>query len=236
MNKYHTLTLCIAATALLGACGQTTNSTKDLKTSQIDAVFERAVQDARNQGNINKSLAVMGKMYKRDSNNPVTATKYAKMLREADYLNRAAIILSPFAHAEDSTSDVLEEFTAVQLELGRYNTAEEFGQKAILKNAEAYKAYHYLGIALEAQGMHEEAERSFRKGLEFWEGDPAPIMNNLALNLASQGFLKEATDILERAAAIAPNRQDIERNLRIVNALKQTGEYNAPKPSKKPAE
>ena len=87
----------------------------------------------------------------------------------------------------------------------------------------SYTAYHMLGIALDAQGEHQPAEDAFRKGLEFWQGDPAPILNNLGLNLAAQGFLDEAAEVLRKALATSPNREEIERNLRIVSALRESG-------------
>jgi Flp pilus assembly protein TadD len=79
---------------------------------------------------------------------------------------------------------------------------------------------------LDSKGKHVEAERAFRKGLDIWEGDPIPIMNNLALNLASQNNLEEAYEILMRAKTIAPNRIEVERNLRIVKALIETHNYD----------
>jgi len=82
--------------------------------------------------------------------------------------------------------------------------------------------------------MHEEAERAFRKALDLWEGDPTSIMNNLALNLASQGHLDEAAEILQKARDVSPNRTEIERNLRIVTALQQSNGIPVPKPKKKP--
>jgi Flp pilus assembly protein TadD len=59
-------------------------------------------------------------------------------------------------------------------------------------------------------------------------------MNNLALNLASQDFLDEAVAILEKAQTIAPDRIEVERNLRIVRTLQQSARH-APKPVAKPA-
>ena len=64
------------------------------------------------------------------------------------------------------------------------------------KNARAYLA---MGTAQDALGRHQDAEISFREGLENWQGDPAPIMNNLALNLASQGHLEESLALLKKA-------------------------------------
>ena len=46
-------------------------------------------------------------------------------------------------------------------------------------------------------------------------------MNNLALNLATQGFVDEAIEILERAQKISPDRIELERNLRIIRTLNE---------------
>ncbi len=109
----------------------------------------------------------------------------------------------------------------IQLGLGNYEFAENHAKEAIIQHPEDYQAYQNLGIALDAKEMHTEAERAFRKGLEYWKGDPTTIMNNLALNLATQGFIDEAIEVLERAKALSPDRIEIERNLRIIRTLNE---------------
>ena len=150
-------------------------------------------------------------------------------MRKAKEYERAAIVLDPFANNPDMPSVAKTEFAAIQLALGNNKKAEQFAQKAVLQNPSDFRAYHYLGIALDAEGRHPEGERALRKGLAIWQGDPIPIMNNLALNLTAQNNLEEALQILEKAKSIAPNRIEVERNLRIVRALKETYEYSLPK-------
>lgn len=238
MKNFPNLALCLAASTMLVAC-QTTSSTPSdaqMRTSKIDSVLERASNSATARGETGNSLMIQEKMYKRNSNDPKAALQYARALRESDYLNRAALVLAPFANDDNAAPGVKTEYAAVQLALGRYDAAEQFAQEAVIQDPDDFKAYHFLGISLDAKGQHKEAERSFRKGLDSWEGDPTPIMNNLALNLASQGFLEEASEILEKAAAVSPGRREVERNLRIVNALKESSgkRPTAPKPVKKP--
>lgn len=238
MSRYKTtkLLLSISTCVLMTAC-QTTQpqSAQQIQTGKIDAALDRAAASANARGYSEQSLPILEKSYKRNSNNENAALVYATALRHADYLNRAAIVLAPFANSDTSSSVTKTEYAAIQLAQGNYAAAEQFSQKAIIQDEKNFEAFHYLGIALDAQGMHKEAERSFRKGLELWQGDPTTIMNNLALNLTSQGFLDEAEAILEKALAIAPHRIEIERNLRIVRALKESGGYAAPKPEKKPS-
>lgn len=232
---------CVSVVALSACESSSVRQDRELRTSKIDTALERAAYNAAARGEDESSLALLERMYKRNSSDPVAAAKYASALRRSDYLNRAAIVLRPFASADDAVAAIKNEYAAIQLGLGNYSTAEEFSQQAILMEPENFRAYHHLGIALDAQGMHKEAERAFRKGLDHWQGDPTSIMNNLALNLATQGHTEEAMSILEKALSVAPKRTELQRNLRIISTLE---EVNAPRrnpivdmitPKKKPS-
>lgn len=227
MKKISPLVLLTAAMLNLAAC-QTTGSDKsaaDLAKQQQSAKIDAAIDKALAEGgevNLTGALLALERQYKRDSQNPDTAYKYAKALRQSDYANRASIVLTPFAKQPDSAPHILSEMSSIELALGKFKSAETYAQQAVMKNPQDYIAFQNLGIALESQEKHEAAERAFRKGLETWKGDPTPIMNNLALNLATQGYIDEAIQILEKAKALSPDRIEIERNLRIVRALGET--------------
>lgn len=229
------LLLSLSACALLAAC-QTSQATKQgINTGDdMDAAIARAQNNAAERSGTTGSIGYLEKVYKRDSTDPISATDYAHALREGDYLSRAEMVLAPFANDPASPAMTKTEYAAIQLAQGNYKSAENYAQKAVLQDDQDYKAYHYLGIALDAQGMHPEGERAFRKALDHWQGDPTTVMNNLALNLAAQEYLQEALEILEKAKAVSPNRIEVERNLRIVTALMQSTGYKAPKPKAKP--
>lgn len=159
--------------------------------------------------------------YKKDPTDPEAAMEYAKSLRHADYANQASAILMPFAREKETIPGLKSEMAAIELALGNFNSAEEFGKQAVRQDPTDYIAYQNLGIALDAKQMHPEAERAFRKALEHWQGDPTIIMNNLALNLASQNFIDEAIEVLEKAKTLSPDRMELERNLRIVRTMKE---------------
>lgn len=228
-NKFRTLLLGGLSMLALSACGATPKGAQE-RTSRLDSVLERAAQNAASRGEDESSLALLERVYKRNSDDPRAATKYAASLRQFDYLNRASMVLRPFANDPNATPAVKNEYAAIQLAQGNYAIAEEFAQQSIIADSDNFEAFHYLGIALDAQGMHTEAERAFRKGLDYWEGDPAPIMNNLALNLATQGHVEEAKTILEKALSVAPGRVELQRNLRIISTLQE-----ANRPTRNPA-
>lgn len=222
------LVLAIAA-GQLAAC-QTTGTDKPTqdkattsnKSDRIDAAIEKAATTASKTGSQSAKLIALEKKYKRASDNPKNALAYGRALRHAGYLNRAAIVLSPFSKmGEKAATGVNTEMSMIALGSGHYDMAEEHAKTAILQDPEDYNAYQNLGIALDAKEMHPEAERAFRKGLEHWQGDPTSIMNNLALNLATQGFVDEAIEVLERAQALSPERIELERNLRIIRTLNE---------------
>ncbi len=225
MRPYSKYLVMTVAAISLGAC-QTTGSDKALdakatQTERIDSAMEKAAITASSKGSKSATLFALEKQYKRNSDNPAYALSYAQALRHAGFLNRASIVLSPFAKGDDAPLGTKTEMSMIALGLGDYDMAEKYAQNAIIQNPSDHYAYQNLGIALDAKEMHPEAERAFRKGLEHWQGDPTTVMNNLALNLATQGFIEEAIEVLEKAKALSPDRIEIERNLRIIRTLNE---------------
>jgi Flp pilus assembly protein TadD len=231
-KKFSLLIVASIACTALSACQTTNQSRYDKKTTdEVVSAIDRAKAAA---GQETKPLTVAERAYKKTPKDELSATDYARALRENGDLDKAAMILAPFAEAKKPLSYTLSEYAAVYLAQGDSQKAEEWAKKAVLKDETNFRAFHNLGLALETQAKHEEAERAFRKGLELWQGNPTTIMNNLALNLAAQGYVDESIDILRKAQAVSPDRVEIERNLRIVTALQQAARGPTPMPPKKP--
>lgn len=232
------------ASLTMAACQPATyQSQQDDRTAAIDSALARA-SDRGVVANSGESLAAMERAYSGNSDDPAVATKYAKALRDAGRLNRAAVVLTPFAQDSSLKSEAVKtEFASIQAAMGNYKEAENYARQAVLLNPDIGQPYHVLGTALDAQGYHDQAEVAFRRALEHWQGNPATVLNNLGLNLASQGFLDEAVDVLRKAQAADPQRPEIERNLRIVTTLQQNAGFHGnkkraaiPLPEKKTSE
>lgn len=222
-SKFATFLLIGANAAVLSACAVTPKNPDEMTNSaRIDSALERAAVTAGNKGEELQSLAILERLYKRNSENPKHAVNYAKGLRRADRLNRAALVIAPFAEAPNGPAAAKAEYAAIMTAMGRYESAEIYARQALDKQPDEYTAWHILGVSLDARQEYKPAERAYRKALEVWQGNPVPVMNNLALNLATQGYLDEASQILQKALAVAPERGDVERNLRIVNALQKS--------------
>lgn len=207
----------------LAACGTTGNAnvSNAAGASRVNSILERAAREAKASGNKTETVALLEQVYSRNQDDAAVATSFGQALREDEQFTRARQVLYPFTEGKNAYPDAVMELAMVQLSLGQYKEAELTARKAVELDPNSGRAFLALGTALDAQNYHEQAEVAFRRGIEKWKGDPAPIMNNLALNLASQNKLDQAIDMLQKAKEISPGRVEIERNLRIVSTLKE---------------
>lgn len=204
----------LTATSLSGCASAPADGKKPTATAPLPSASDP-------YGNKKLSVSTAQYAYDKNKNDPYTVAKYAKALRESGDLNRAKSVLDPFEKKKGMPTLVYTEAAAQSLEFGKFADAEGDARKALKADVANFRAHHILGIALDAQQKHEEAEKSLRKALELWQGDSVPVMNNLALNLAAQGYTDKALDILYKAKDKDPGRVEIERNIRIIRTLNE---------------
>jgi len=238
-----------AAAVLLAACasvndrdvgdpidslsGQKAATERRLATSAADAMAAGKTQEA---------LVSYEKLYQRDSRNADVAVNYAQLLRRTGKADQALKVLAPFAKGERKDSNrapramLKNEYAAALIETGKFAEAADMLQTVLNDSTLGDfhpDASHLSGIALDAQGQHKAAEKMFRQALDGWKGDPTSVMNNLALNLASQGMFDEALTTLRRAQIMAPEKTEIARNVQIVSELRDAVVPKAPVSLKK---
>ena len=242
-RKLFTIPATLLMTVSLAACSSNGNKTSQpagnsmnptLTSSVINKAMEKALKQAESSGNQQEVLALLGQIQGRNPNDAIVATRYARALREDDQINMAIRTLTPFMQGHNSHAEAVTEMAMTQLALGDFIMAENYAAQAIDLDPNSARAYLALGTAQDAQRRHQDAEISFRQGLKHWKGAPSPILNNLALNLASQGHLEEALSLLEKAKKLAPQRMELERNRRIIATLLETTGPRPPAPSAKP--
>jgi Flp pilus assembly protein TadD len=181
------------------------------------------------------TLSTDEEAYKDNSADPAIALRYAQALRVSGRLQRAAIVLDPFVQeGQADNAPILAEYASTQAAMSNYPDAEHYARKAIAVDPANGLAYHVLGIALDAAGKHDQAEIAYRKALANWQGDPAPVLNNLGLNLAAQGYMSEAVATLKKAVELDPDRKEFQRNLRIVTAMEMQSPPSEREPQVKP--
>ena len=118
---------------------------------------------------------------------------------------------------------MLTEYAASHIALGDFAKGEETLNR-VLENSKAAPwhndAYNLMGVSMDAQGEHKEAEQLFRMALDGWQGDPSSVMNNLGLSLAAVGRFDESLDILRKALVMSPAKSEIARNIQIISDLR----------------
>jgi Flp pilus assembly protein TadD len=227
---------CVAATNDAGAgapidsmLGKKAMTERRLATAAIDAIAE---------GKSAEALVSYEKLYKRSFKNADVSLNYAQLLRKAGRVDEALAVLKPFAAKDGSLTAgnpplamIKTEYAAALIARGDFAEAQKL-LDTVLTAPEAAEfhpdASHLAGIALDAQGNHKAAEKLFRQALDSWKGDPTSVMNNLALNLASQGMFDESLTTLRRAQVMAPDKTEIAQNIEIVNDLRRAVVPSAP--------
>jgi len=204
------------------------------QTGAIDKAMDSALKQAEASGDTQQILSLLEQTYRRNPKDANLAARYARALREDDQIKAAIRILTPFTKGENPNENAVTENAMAHLALGDFEGAENLALNALGLNDKNARAYLALGTAQDARGKHQDAEISFRQGIKNWKGNPAPIMNNLALNLASQGHLVESLTLIKKAQKEAPHNMELERNKRIISTLLETAKPLPPAPPKKP--
>lgn len=220
-----------------GAMGQRAETEERLSTAAARAIAAGKAEEA---------LVFYEKLFEHDRRNPEAALNYAQVLRKTGDAEKAVSVLGPFVKAKRKrnptlqiTPVLLNEYAAGLIEVGRLEKAEAILDR-VLSDERADSAhadaYNLMGIVLDAEGEHKEAEEMFRESLEGWRGDTTSVMNNLAICLANQGLFKESLKTLQQALIMAPEKKkDIARNIRFVSEMKSTVDPLRPTRKKLPA-
>lgn len=226
-HRYVLALLCMTTALSLGACSSDDASAPSGPSTSLSSQSQ-TTDKAVLYGEKRESFSTVERLYNANPEDELVAARYAKVLRESGDLKKAKVVLDKVTKNGAPTL-AFTELAALNLETGNFEGAESAARKAIKGDDGNYRAWHILGISLDAQQKHPEAQKAFEKALSMWKGDSVPVMNNLALNLAAQGYTDQALEMLYEAKKKDPNRIEIERNIRIIRTLNEPAEY-APKP------
>lgn len=203
--------------ALDSMSGQKTLTQQRLKTSASEAIAAGRAQEAAEH---------FEKLYLKNNKSANIALNYAQALRKTGKAQRAVVILAPFVEKKSKIDPVMAlEFASASVEIGNDERAMAVAEKVLAdpKAADLHpNMNNIVGIVLDGQGRHKEAETAYRAALEGWEGDATSVMNNLALCLVSQGLFDDALTTLRQALIANPDRAEIARNIEIVSELRKS--------------
>lgn len=187
-----------------------------------------AAAEAIAAGKTEEALQHYQKLWRNDKRDSSHALNYAQLLRRSGRSEEALNVLEPFAKKalgnKTSVSPLLlNEYAAILIEHGKLAESRKVIDLVLAEEAYANShadAMNLLGISLDAQGRHKEAETMFRLALEGWHGNPTTVMNNLAICLANQAMFDESLTTLRQALVMAPDKQEIARNIQLVSDLR----------------
>lgn len=221
--------LILVSTALTG-CG-TTQPAPDNGSKKTTATLPKPANNADFlYGENRDNLANIESKFLQNREDFTLAARYGKALREAGKNKEAKSILSPLSENKEVGTLVNSELSALYMADGDFTKAEFAARKAIKQDGANYRAWRNLGNALDAQEKYVEGEAAFRRSMDIWTGsDKVPVMNNLALNLAAQGYTDQALTLLYQAQKMSPDRIEIERNIRIIRTLSEPPMFGKPK-------
>ena len=228
LRRYPVITLAgllLMSTALTG-CGTTSETNTPTTQTPITSLPTPSSNADILYGEERDNLASIEALYNRDPKDAMLAARYGKALRESGNMKAAKSILLPIAENKTSGTLAGTELSAIYLSEGNFNKAEFAARNAIKQDGANYRAWRNLGNALDAQEKYKEGESAFRRSMDLWTGDDkVPVMNNLALNLAAQGYTDQALTLLYQAQKMDPDRVEIERNIRIIRTLSEPAEF-----------
>jgi len=226
LRRFPALSLAglLMMSAALTACGANNKTPDaDIAKGQPAVALPKPASNADIlYGENRDTFSTIEALYQRDKNNAMIAARYGKALREANHMKQAKAVLLPFSDNKEAGTLVNTELSAIYLSDGDFDRAEASARKAVKQDGANYRAWRNLGNALDAQEKYVEGETAFRRSMEIWTGeDKVPVMNNLALNLAAQGYTDRALTLLYQAQKLSPDRIEIERNIRIIRTLSE---------------
>lgn len=247
--KRAALALLLATLAALPACSPKSKlepfDSMSGRKAASEARMATAASAAFAEGRTAEALAKYERLYKKQVGfDADVSLNYAQLLRKSGRSEEALKVLQPFVEKrrgklrDNTDAVILNEYAAIKIALGDFERAEEV-LNIVLQDKNAADVHgdtqNLMGVSLDARGRHTEAERMFRMALDGWRGDPTSVMNNLALCLSAQGAFDESLTILRKALIIAPKKEEIARNIEIIEALRDKVVRKAPVPAPAPA-
>jgi len=213
---------------------------------RLETVAKQALRD----GSPEEALKFYEDAYKNASNDPDNALNYAQVLRKTGNPDRAVMVLAPHAkemenslkaHQKNSRKKLkydpmlMLEYASSNIESGHFERAEGTLQNILLVKDTEYlhpQVLNLIGVSMDARAMHQAAEPYYRDAMDIWQGEATTVMNNLALNLAHQGYFDESLTLLRQAHIMAPDKSRLSANIDLVTELQGALIPKARMPSK----
>lgn len=179
---------------------QTTN-VPDLNepTQRSDALLAYCKR-LHDRGDLNLAAGICNRAHEIDPTNPDPLVELARVMQDmertqsAEEAYRAALLLDP------GQDDALYGLGKIYIDQQRYDLAMEPLQAAAAQGTEDPRIYNALGVIMDQQGQHADAQAYYRQGLEHSPRNVS-LRNNLGLSMVLDGQPEQGLAMLRDVAA-----------------------------------
>ncbi len=223
----------VTASLLLGACGQTLNSSNELlslnnspKASQPAGPQSAAAPTGAVSDDLLKATDYWGQLYGKNPRDLQMALNYARNLKAMGEKRRALGVLQQASLYNGQSRELASEYGRLALDLDQVAVAKQLLAIADDPARPDWRVVSARGAALAKEGKYDEAIPFFERARGLSQDQPS-VMSNLALAYAMNGEPGKAESMLRQAAASDSNSPRIRQNLALVLGLQ--GKYDEAK-------
>ena len=199
---------------LLGACGDPPSVTHgDAYKSAV-----RQADEARAAGNVDTAIPLYDRALQADPEGVEAKLGLGQALLAIGAGDEAAAQFRDVLARHGDDAKARRGLAAALIAMGQPTLAEKQVDLALQANANDYHALNLLGVVLDMQGRHAEAQANYRRGLELAPDDPG-LHGNYGLSLAITGQPQAAIALLVPVASGRKATPRIRQNLAFAYAM-----------------
>ena len=203
--------------ALLAGCAHEAEPVQK-SDAVIDEMSRRAALAAESTHDYEAAAGNWNILYQRHPDDPALALNLARDLREAGKLQNAIDVMNGFVDHHGPSDTMLAELGKDYLAADRFGLAERTLRQAATLAPGDWHILSALGVTLDYQGNHAEAQDTYRRALVLSPDNPV-LLNNLGLSQAQSGRLADALSTLKRAVDQPAATAQVRQNLALIQAL-----------------
>ncbi|MBN9088971.1 MAG: tetratricopeptide repeat protein [Reyranella sp.] len=204
------------ALLLVGACDPPDISRGD----DYDATVRRA-DEARQAGNPDTAIPLYERALQANPNGVEAKLGLGQSFLSVGAGDEAAAQFRDVLARRSGDNAARRGLAGALIAMGQPALAEQQIDAALRADAADYRALNLLGVALDLQGRHAEAQANYRRGIEL-APDYVPLRSNFGLSLALTGPVPEAIAQLTPIAGSA--RADARTRLNLAFAYAMAGD------------
>jgi Flp pilus assembly protein TadD len=178
---------------LVAACGADLAGSS-AKGDNYDSSVEQADQ-ARKTGDFDTAIPLYGRALQANPDGVEAKLGLGQSFLSIGAPDEAAALFRDVLTRRESNAVARRGLASALISMGQPDLAERQLEAALRADPRDYRSLNALGVVLDMQGRHADAQAKYRQGIEV-APDYLPLRNNFALSLAISGHPQEAIDQL----------------------------------------